>query len=32
MFFFFFNNDNKQDTANYENVSEAIRDIVQTMM
>ena len=31
-FFFFFDKDKKQDIAQYESVSEAIRDIVQTMM
>lgn len=32
MFFFFFNKDNKQNTTNYDSVSDAIHDIVQTMM
>lgn len=32
MFFFFFDKDKNQDMAQYESVSEAIRDIVQTMM
>jgi hypothetical protein len=31
-FFFFFDKNKNQDMAQYESVSEAIRDIVQTMM